>query len=203
MTRQIYNAFENLNIGPFSMPSPKPSWKDIKPIISGWSDKELIGLVQDLYRLNASNADFVNARLLTTSSPKQTLAPYKKRICEAVSPKEPWKQDVRLSEGRKAISEFKKANGNTRDTLLLMTYYVQCGNDFTLEFGDIDEKFYDSMCSMVRLIKEQLFKENNQGLANEILPLLAKEFERIDGLMGWGYPDEFGEHVADLRDVFG
>lgn len=59
------------------------------------------------------------------------------------------------------------------------------------------------MCSMVRQIKEQLFKENNQGLANEILPLLAKEFERIDGQMGWGYPDEFGEHVADLRDAFG
>lgn len=84
-----------------------------------------------------------------------------------------------------------------------MTYYAQCENDFTLEFGCVDEKFYVSMRSMVHQIKKQLFKENNQGSANEILPLLAKEFERINGQMGWGYPDEFGEHVAVLRDAFG
>ncbi|MCR9126760.1 MAG: hypothetical protein NXH82_11595 [Rhodobacteraceae bacterium] len=185
------------------MTSKKPSWKDIKPVISGWSDKQLVGLVQDLYRLSPENAAFLNARLLQETAPRQTLAPYKKRIRAAVSPNEPWKQDVRLSEGRKAISEFKKANGNVRDTLALMTYYVQCGNDFTLEFGDIDERFYDSMCSMVRQIKDFLLKEQDQALADEILPLLETEFERIDGQMGWGYPDEFGEYVEELRDAFG
>ncbi len=83
-----------------------------------------------------------------------------------------------------------------------MTYYVQCGNDFTLEFGDIDERFYDSMCSMLGQIKDRLLKEQDQKLADEILPLLEKEFERIDGQMGWGYPDEFGEHLEELRDAF-
>ena len=109
----------------------KPSWKDIKSIISGWSDNQLVGLVQDLYRLSPENAAFLNARLLKKSASKQTPDPYKKRIRAAVSPDQPWKQDVRLSEGRKAISEFRKANGNARDTLALTTYYVQCGNDFT------------------------------------------------------------------------
>ncbi|WP_099828266.1 hypothetical protein [Oceaniglobus indicus] len=184
------------------MTTNEPSWKDIKPLISGWSDKQLVGLVQDLYRLSPENVAFLNARLLQHSAPKQTLTPYKKRIRAAVSPNDPWKQDVRLSEGRKAISEFRKANGNARDTLALMTYYVQCGNDHTLEFGDIDERFYDSMCSMVRQIKDRLLKEQDQKLADDILPLLEKEFERIDGQMGWGYPDEFGDHVDDLREVF-
>ena len=184
------------------MSAEKPSWKDIKQVISGWSDKQLIGLVQDLYLLTPENAAFLNARLLQTSAPQQTLAPYKKRIRAAVSPKQPWKQDVRLSEGRKAISEFKKANGNARDTLLLMTYYVQCGNDFTLEFGDIDERFYDSMCSMVRQIIDRLLKEQDKKLVDEILPLLEKEFDRIHGQMGWGYPDEFGDHLEELRDAF-
>ena len=185
------------------MTSEKPSWKDIKQIISGWSGQQLVGLVQDLYRLDPDNATFLNARLLQLTAPKQTLAPYKKRIRAAVSPQEPWKQGVRLSEGRKAISEYKKANGNVRDTLTLMIYYVQCGNDFTLEFGDIDEQFYDSMCSMVRQIKDRLLKEQDARLADELLPLLEKEFERIDGQMGWGYPDEFGEHLEELRDAFG
>jgi hypothetical protein len=108
------------------------------------------------------------------SAPKQTLAPYNKRIRAAVSPNEPWKQEVRLFEGRKAISEFRKANGNVQDTLALMICYVQCGNDFTLEFGDIDERFYDSMCSMVSQIKDRLLKEQDHELVDEILPLLEK-----------------------------
>jgi hypothetical protein len=184
------------------MTGSKQSWKDIKQAISGWSEKQFTGLVQDLYRLNPENAAFLNARLLAADAATTTLTPYKKRIRTAVSPDQPWKQDVRLSEGRKAISEFKKANGNTRDTLTLMSYYVQCGNDFTLEFGDIDERFYDSMSSMVRQIKEALINEQDQALADEILPLLENEFERIDGQMGWGYPDEFGEHVEELRAKF-
>ena len=118
----------------------KPSWKDIKSIISGWSDNQLVGLVQDLYRLSPENAAFLNARLLKKSASKQTPDPYKKRIRAAVSPDQPWKQDVRLSEGRKAISEFRKANGNARDTLALMTYYVQCGNDFTLPYASIADR---------------------------------------------------------------
>ena len=185
------------------MTTKNSSWKDIKPVISGWSDKQLVGLVQDLYRLTPDNAAFVNARLLQDIAPKQTLMPYKKRIRIAVSPDQPWKQDVRLSEGRKAISEFKKANGNIRDTLTLMTYYVQCGNDYTLEFGDIDERFYDSMCSMVRQIKDVLLKEQDPKLANECMHFLEREFERIDRQLGWGYPDEFGEHIEELKKAFG
>lgn len=184
------------------MVDQKQSWKDIKQVMAGWSEKQLAGLVQDLYRLNPDNAAFLHARLLGEQTTGSTLNPYKKRICEAVSPSQPWKKDVRLADGRKAISEFKKANGNIKDTLMLMTYYVQCGNDFTLEFGDIDERFYDSMRSMVHQIKDALIKEKDQGLTEAILPLLEKEFERIDGQMGWGYPDEFGEYVEELRDRF-
>jgi hypothetical protein len=185
------------------MTSSKPSWKDIKAIVSGWSETQFVGLVQDLYRMSPENAAFLHARLLNQTPSKQTLAPYKKRIRAAISPREPWKQGVRLSEGRKAISEFKKANGDVRDTLLLMTYYVQCGNDHTLEFGDINEPFYDSMCSMVRQIKDMLLKAQDQDLADQILPLLVTEFERIDGQMGWGYPDEFSDHIEELQRVYG
>ena len=185
------------------MTGKKQSWKDVKKVISKWSDKQLAGLVQDLYNLNPENAAFLNARLLHEFDPEQILAPYMKRICSAISPSQPEKQDVRLSEGRKAISEFKKANGNVKDTLSLMVYYVQCGNDFTLKFGDIDEGFYDSMCSMIEEIKERILKEQDQNLAEEFLPLLEKEFKRIDGRMGWGYPDEFGACVETLREVFG
>jgi hypothetical protein len=184
------------------MSSAKKSWKDIKPVLSGFSSAQLLGLVQDLYRLNAENASFMNARFLSGGTKKDHLTPYMTRIQRAISPKQPWKQDVKLAEGRKAISEFKKANGNVRDTLTLMIYYVKCGNDFTLENGDIDEGFYDSLCSMFSSAVQILLNQQDQELFAEFLPSLEAELDRVDGQMGWGYPDELSDHLAHLKDAF-
>jgi hypothetical protein len=185
------------------MTSKHPTWRDVKKIVGEWSTDQLVGLVQDLYRFDTANADFLHARLLSASAGQDGLAPYKERIRKAVSPAQPWKQDVRLADGRKAISDYKKANGDARGQLTLMVYYVQCGNDFTLEFGDIDEAFYDSLCSMVEGIKERLLTADDTALAAEFLPMVVKEFERIDGQMGWGYPDEVSGHLEELRMHFG
>ena len=184
------------------MSGPKTSWKDIKPVLSGFSSTQLLGLVQDLYRFNEQNASFMHTRFLSDHSQGDHLAIYKKRIQQAINPKQRWKQGVRLAEGRRAISDFKKANGNISDTLTLMVYYVKCGNDFTLEFGDIDESFYDSLSSMFSKIVEVLLGQKNQDLIAEFLPKLEAEFHRIDGKMGWGCPDELADCLAELRNGF-
>jgi hypothetical protein len=184
------------------MATTKPSWQNVTRGISHWSDDQLRGLVHDLYRLNSVNAEFLNARLLLHTGTDQLLGPYKKRMREAICPKGPWHEDVRLSDARRAISDFKKAKGDVRNTLALMLYYVQCGSDFTLEFGDVDEDFYDSMCSMVDQIKKRLLAKGSPELAAEFLPMLEHEFRRIDGQMGWGYPDEVAEQIAELRARF-
>lgn len=93
------------------MSPTKPTWKTVKAKIAHWDKAQLTGLVRDLYGLNERNADFLHARLLGDANNAQSLEPYKRRIREAVSPEEPWKQDVRLSAGRKAISEYRKARG--------------------------------------------------------------------------------------------
>jgi len=185
-----------------AMSNAKKSWKDIKPVLSGFSSPQLLGLVQDLYRLNAENVSFMHARFLSDGTKKDHLAPYMTRIQRAISPKQPWKQDIKLAEGRKAISEFKKANGNIRDTLTLMIYYVKCGNDFSLEFGDIDEGFYDSLSSMFSSVAQTLMKQQDQELFAEFLPSLKAEIDRVDDQIGWGYPDELSEYLADLKDAF-
>lgn len=183
------------------MDSAKKSWKDIKPALSGFSSAQLLGLVQDLYRLNNQNAAFMHARFLRDLTQDDHLIMYKNRIAQAISPKQPWKQSVRLAEGRKAISDFKKANGNISDTLTLMIHYIKCGNDFTLEFGDIDEAFYNSLCSMFSKIAKTLRIRDNQDLLVKLLPTLEVEFHRVDGKVGWGYPEEISGYIADLRDA--
>jgi len=184
------------------MSAAKRTWSDVNKILQQQEKDQLIGLIQDLHKLSTTNADFIHARLLGNDA-AQSPALYKKRIKQAISPAQPWKQDVQLREGRKAISDYKKASGDVRGILSLMVYYLQCGNDFTLEFGDIDEPFYNSLCSILDQVKKQLIAEDNHQLAAEFIPLLEHEFQRIDGQMGWGYPDEFGEQVAMLREQFG
>ena len=111
------------------------------------------------------------------------------------------KQDVQLSAGRKAISEFKKANGNLSDLLSLMFYYVKCGNDFMLEFGDIDESFYDSIESMFSRLVQTLIKQKDKTLASQFLPQLESEFKRIEW-MGRGYGDGLRELLNELKEAF-
>jgi len=144
----------------------------------------------------------LHARFLSDGTKKDHLTPYMTRVQRAIRLKQPWNQGVKLAEGRKAISEFKKANGNICDTLTLMIYYVKCGHDFTLEFGDIDEGFYDSLCSMFSSIVQTLLKQQDQELFAEFLPSLEAELDRVDGQIGWGYPDELSEYLTDLKDAF-
>ncbi len=181
------------------MARKKPSWKDLKPTIESFSQKQLYGLIQDLYQFSPENREFFHARFFSRGRPSHdALEPYMDRIRIAVSPSEPWKQDVKLSAGRKAIRDFKKANGDISATLELMLYYVRCGNDFTLEFGDIDGPFYDSLVSMFGSIVTTLIRQDEPSLTHKFAPKLIAEFERIDGKMGWGYAEGLRDWIEQL-----
>jgi hypothetical protein len=43
-----------------------------------------------------------------------------------------------------------------------------------LEFGDIDETFYNSLCSMLDQVKKQLIAGNDPTLAAEFIPVLEQ-----------------------------
>ena len=58
------------------------------------------------------------------------------------------------------------------------------------------------MASMFGKITHMLLSQSDQKLADEFLPKLEAEFNRVDGQMGWGYPDELSDHVGELRDAF-
>lgn len=179
------------------------NWTDIKGAISGFSKAELLGLVQDLYRSNERNREFLHARFLVGDKGAD-LAPYKKRIKAALVPGR-WDGPmhlgpIRYGEARRIISDYKKARGALPELLELMLYYVQCGNDITLEFGDMDERFYDSMGSMFGSIVAKLLSQADADLVAVWLPQLEREAHRVRHF-GWGYGDALQEDIAELRDT--
>lgn len=166
------------------------SWRDVRAVLSKASHRDLLGLVGDLYALRKENQDFLNARFLNDAS---TLAPYKETIERYISPAEPWKNPVKISLARKAISDYRKAIGDPHGLAQLMLYYVECGVSFTLEFGDIDEPFYDSV---LRMFSDAMTMLNrcDQDVVDELLPRFESAVYSTAGI-GWGFHDS-------LRDTF-
>jgi len=163
---------------------PEATWSAVKSALSGSDREALLELVKDLYGLSASNKQFVDARFHLGRDP---IAPYKKIIADCIAPDVFSRRPIQIAKAKKAISDYRKAVRDDRGELDLMIHFVECGNGFTLDYGDIDEDFYDALVNMyVRAVKVTV------GLP---LPERQPFVDRLRTLtessspIGWGYHD--------------
>lgn len=163
---------------------PKPRWSTVKAAVSRLDEVALLELIRDLYGLSPGNQQFVEARLGLQRDP---LGPYKEIITECLYPDVFSKQPIQISKAKKAIGEYRKAVPDVPGELELMIHFVESGNRFTLEYGDIDEGFYDALLLMYdRAIKalkdlpvpqQPAFRDRLEEIARSALGI------------GWGYGD--------------
>jgi len=179
------------------MSNNNSTWKDIKLILSQSSDQELIKLIGDLYSLNTANKTFIHSRY---SIDKDPLKPYKKIIDEALYPDFMSNKPIQLSVGRKAISDYFKATKDKVGQIELMVHYLETGNQFTLDLGDIDEQFYSSLESMFDRILTSLEKQPNKIQIN-YLPRLSRVVVSAKS-MGWGYYDYICESLDEYNQKY-
>jgi len=165
----------------------KTTGPTLKKQLGGKGKNELLTLIGDLYQLHDHNRSFIEARF----RPSGSLAAYKQRIDRALSPDLLDGEEVELGKGCRTISNYQKACGDTTGVLELMVYYVECGNGFTLAYGDINEEFYDSLLEMFARVIKQLIDADEQTVI-DYLPRLYKIVEETKNI-GWGYHDELGD----------
>ncbi len=180
--------------------SKKPNWQDVKAILVEKEKSELLKLIADLYSSNAENKSFINSRYAVGG---QTLEPYRSIISESLYPDVYKNRPIKLSIGKKAISDYFKATKDTAGQLELMVHYLETGNQFTVDFGDIDEQFYSSLESMFERILAVLRKQSTD--------VQEKYFTRLENVVssakniGWGYYDYiseiFGEYEAETNST--
>jgi len=144
----------------------------------------MLRLVADLYRLSNENKTFLHTRFKVG---EDLLGPYKKTIEECMYPDVYSNKPIQVSKAKKAISSYSKAVGDPVGEAELMTFFVECGNNLTVNFGDIDEAFYDALNRMYRRTIDKVLT-----LPEE----LKNEFkDRLEAIMtsssdiGWGYHD--------------
>ncbi len=167
----------------------EPHWDDIKKPIEQFNKDELVSLVRDLYRLSPENKDFFHTRFSATD--EDTLLRYKKIIQSSMNPSLEYNEPLEIEKANDAINRFVKAVDDPVGEAELRVFYVECGNNFTQSYGDIDEDFYETVLNMYEYAIETVL---------ETPPEKQKEFQkRLKEVMesashiGWGYGDGLGD----------
>ncbi len=175
-------------------PTRKASgWSATRRHLTALDKPALLALVKDLYDSGAENRDFIQARCQAADSGGEVLESYRKRIVEQFfSKRADGVGALKLGVARKAIRDYRKASGNLSGTVELLMTYVENGAEFTHEYGDIDEPFYNSVESVLEELAGLL-----RGKAQELYPQFSERLARVEEMtegIGWG----FGDFVADV-----
>ena len=185
------------------MPKPKNEsggWSAVRPQLSSWDKPALLALVKDLYAASEVGRDLVNARCRPAESGEAMLEKYRRKIVEQFFPARGFGK-LKLGEARKAIRDYRKATGNLSGTAELLMTYVENGAEFTRQFGDIDERFYNSVESALNELAA-LLRGEARGMYAWFADRLAKT-EQVASGIGWGFGDHVSEVVAELHDDLG
>ena len=173
-----------------------PGWSAIRRHLDIQSKPALLTLVKDLYDASSSNRDFLHARVRAEAGDGTAVEKYRRTIVEQFYPQRGFGK-LKLAEARKAIRDYRKATGDVTGTIDLMLTYVENGTQFTHDFGDVNEAYYNSLESVLGEMTKILLKEQ---------PALYPQFrERIQALaahadhIGWGYGDALRDHVGLLE----
>lgn len=170
----------------------KGEWQHVKPHLLRKSAKELVAALGELYKINRQNRDFLESY---AGIHEGNIEAYKKRIEDALYPDVYSGKRLQLTVGRRAVSDYERATGNELGKLELMMHYVECGNRFTVEFGDIDEQFYSSLISMFERVVKALEKQNES--TREAYRQRCLDVVDSSNKIGWGYHDCLVQHYYE------
>jgi hypothetical protein len=170
---------------------PKQTWSTVKTAASELSQKELLSLVGELYRLSKGNQAFLHARFTDAEA---AMVDCKKVIAECLYADVLRARPLQVAKAKKAVADFCKAVADPVAHAELMVFFVEQGNAFTLEYGDVDAGFYSTLLKMARRAVEVIcdFPVELQESFRERLA----EVVRSSSGIGWGYHDE-------LVDIYG
>ncbi len=172
-------------------------WSAIRPPLTTWEKPALITLIKELYDAAEVNRDLLQARLLAGANDDELLEKYRRRIVEQFFPARGFGK-LKLGEARQALRDYRKATGNIPGTAELLMTYVENGTRFTREYGDIDERFYNSIESALAELAA-LLRGEVRGLYSQFAQRLATVEQMSDGI-GWGFHDSIADVVGSLAE---
>lgn len=169
----------------------------LKKHLQGLSHAELIQMLTECFKMSKETEHFLTVKVLGEEAIQSLLEVYRKKITDEFFPARGFGK-LRLAEAKKAIREFEKITQSKRYTLELKMHYVEMGVQFTNTYGDIDERFYDSVEKMYQSVIEMINEEQTSQLFNEYEERLIAVVRNTEGI-GWGFHDQLAYLYCELR----
>jgi hypothetical protein len=154
---------------------------EVKKELKKLEKEKLISLITDLYKNYKPVKEFFD--IYINPDENKIFENYKIKVSEAFYPKRGY--DYNLSEGKRAISDFKKLGVSSELLADLMLLYVETGVQYTRDYGDIDENFYSSLEKMYVQALTLMLKEDLLNKFKERAQKVVDDSENI----GWGFHD--------------
>jgi NADH:ubiquinone oxidoreductase subunit H len=175
---------------------PAPNWSQIKRKLSAMPPNLVLRLIQELYDLSPANKSFLSARFLAEHDPTQ-IKPYRKRMTDPFYPTGGF-GELNFADARKALAEYEKATGDLRGVIDLMVTFAETGARFTKQYGDIDERFYNAVESMLDKAIKRLETPEGKPLYPQFADRLQRIVKLSDGI-GWGFHDNVSDAVGRIE----
>lgn len=175
---------------------------DIKKELKKLDKDKLIDLVTDLYKKNKSVKEFFD--FYVNPNERELFVKYRDKVFEAFYPKRGY--NLKLKDGKQAISDFKKFGPSSELLADLILFYVETGVKFTNDFGVIDEGFYSSMATTYVAALKLMRKENLLDKFADRAGKIVSDTKGID----WGFhyylcevhSDFFADYSDDIDVPF-
>ena len=163
---------------------------DLKKELKILDKDQLIGLISDLYKRNKAAQEYLD--FYVRPNERERFEKYRTKVVEAFFPKRGYQ--LRLREGKQALSEFQKLEPAAELLVDLLLVYVETGVRFTKEYGDIDEAFYTSL---ENAYAKALALMRQEKLLAQFAARTAQVVRDTSGI-GWGFHD----YLTETRDEF-
>lgn len=163
----------------------QPTWTDVKAKLAAFDRTALLDLLHHLYAAHKDNRAFLHARF---GLGEDVLEPYKKTIDRWLWPDAFRNQDTSVSKAKEAISDYKKAVGDSAGLTELMVFYCEQAAGFCRDIAYQDEGFFDALVRMF----EQALKSVNTLPNNSRDGLIARldRVRKISHAFGYGVGDD-------------
>lgn len=157
--------------------------KEIKEHLYGMENSDLVREITELIKLFPQVKEYYNLKL-NPRTENEAFEKYKKIVTNEFYPDKGFGK-LRYSVVNKAIADFKKIAKRPKNVAELMMLYAELGIEFTNDYGDINERFYNNICNAYERALKYIFMNEIQD------SFRARAREAIDnaGNIGWGFQE--------------
>jgi hypothetical protein len=160
---------------------------NLKKYLKSFTKEELINHIVELDKKFKPVQEYY--QLCINKDVEEVLNKYRKQIENEFYPAR-GEPKMRLAAARKAVNEAQKLGIPAESMADLMLFYVETGVEFTNDYGDINEAFYNSMESMyLKALKFMGKKGLLKQFENRSLQIVNKTVD-----IGWGFHDTLGDY---------